>query len=133
MEAQRNTDDLGDPRVALAVERTFLAWVRTGLAMMGFGFVVSRFAVFLNDLVREESIVAMPATFTPSVWIGVMLVVAGVVVLAGAAVRYRHHLALLRGTTSATFLRPTFGLTVAVILCLIGITTVVVLIARLSG
>jgi putative membrane protein len=27
----------------LAVERTFLAWIRTGLAFMGFGFVVARF------------------------------------------------------------------------------------------
>ena len=29
-----------DPRVRFAAERTLLAWVRTGLAMMGFGFVV---------------------------------------------------------------------------------------------
>jgi uncharacterized membrane protein YidH (DUF202 family) len=31
-----------DPRVRLAGERTLLAWVRTGLAMMAFGFVVAR-------------------------------------------------------------------------------------------
>jgi len=32
-----------DLRDYLAAERTFLAWVRTGLALMGFGFVVARF------------------------------------------------------------------------------------------
>ena len=32
-----------DPRIYFAAERTLLAWVRTGLAMMGFGFVVARF------------------------------------------------------------------------------------------
>ena len=33
--------DLGtDPRVLFAAERTLLAWVRTGLALMGFGFLV---------------------------------------------------------------------------------------------
>jgi putative membrane protein len=39
-----------DPRVPLAAERTLLAWVRTGLAMMGFGFVVARFGLFLREL-----------------------------------------------------------------------------------
>ncbi len=33
-----------------AAERTLLAWVRTGLAMMGFGFVVARFGLFLREL-----------------------------------------------------------------------------------
>ena len=40
-----------DPRVVFAAERTFLAWVRTGLALTGFGFVVARFGLFLRELV----------------------------------------------------------------------------------
>jgi putative membrane protein len=39
-----------DLRVYFAAERTMLAWVRTGLAMMGFGFVVARFGLFLREL-----------------------------------------------------------------------------------
>jgi putative membrane protein len=34
----------------LAAERTLLAWIRTGLALMGFGFVLARFALFLQQL-----------------------------------------------------------------------------------
>jgi len=34
----------------LATERTFLARIRTGLALMGFGFVVARFGLFLEAL-----------------------------------------------------------------------------------
>jgi len=34
----------------LAAERTLLAWIRTGLALMGFGFVVARFGLFLQQL-----------------------------------------------------------------------------------
>ena len=50
-----------DPRVALAIERTYLAWIRTGLAMMGFGFVVARFGVFLRELERARDAVPPPA------------------------------------------------------------------------
>ena len=34
-----------DPRIYLAAERTFLAWVRTSLALMGFGFLIARFGL----------------------------------------------------------------------------------------
>jgi uncharacterized membrane protein YidH (DUF202 family) len=33
----------------LAAERTLLAWIRTGLALMGFGFVVARFGRFVHE------------------------------------------------------------------------------------
>ena len=38
------------PSDYLAAERTLLAWIRTGLALMGFGFVVARFGLFLEAL-----------------------------------------------------------------------------------
>ncbi len=38
-------------RVHMANERTFLAWVRTSIGVMAFGFVVERFAFFLRQLV----------------------------------------------------------------------------------
>src|SRR5438034_436944 len=39
-----------DVRDYLAGERTFLGWIRTGLALMGFGFVVARFGLFLAEI-----------------------------------------------------------------------------------
>jgi putative membrane protein len=39
-----------DPRTYFAAERTFLAWIRTGLGLMGIGFAVSRFGLFLREL-----------------------------------------------------------------------------------
>ncbi len=69
-----------DPRIQLAIERTLLAWIRTGLALMGFGFVVARFGFFLRELVSMER----NAPFHPhpgiSLWIGIVMVALGIVV-----------------------------------------------------
>lgn len=77
-----------DPRVPLALERTFLAWVRTALAMMGFGFVVARFGLFLRELTRVRG-VAVPPPQGISALLGISLVILGVATAAFAAYRLR--------------------------------------------
>ena len=42
-----------DPRVFFAAERTLLAWVRTGLGLVGMGFVVAKFGLFFRLLHPE--------------------------------------------------------------------------------
>ncbi len=67
--------DRPDPRVFFAAERTLLAWVRTGLAIMGLGFVVARFGLFLAMMRRDaDGILASNLTSTV---IGVGLVLFG--------------------------------------------------------
>ena len=51
---------LSDPRVFFAAERTLLAWVRTGLTIMAFGFVVARFGLFLRLLATQQPGVVGP-------------------------------------------------------------------------
>jgi putative membrane protein len=68
-----------DPRVYMAAERTFLAWIRTGLGLMGVGFAVARFGLFLRQMSAAESR-APEHTTGLSVWSGVALVALGVIV-----------------------------------------------------
>jgi putative membrane protein len=72
----------------LALERTFLAWVRTGLALMGFGFVVARFGLFLRELQAAPQATASGSSGM-SVWFGTALIVMGVVANLMAAWRHR--------------------------------------------
>jgi len=48
MDTRSEGKPVGDLRDYLAEERTFLAWIRTGLTLMGFDFVVARFGLFLE-------------------------------------------------------------------------------------
>jgi putative membrane protein len=88
-----------DPRVYFAAERTFLAWIRTGLGLMGIGFAVSRFGLFLRQLSVTESHLPSHSTGL-SLWSGVALVTLGVIVNLGAVLR---HLQLIREQSSGTW------------------------------
>lgn len=71
-----------DPRVYFAAERTLLAWLRTGLAVIGLGFVVARFGLFLRLLASGPT--AAPPNLS-SLAIGVFLVLLGAVMIGGSA------------------------------------------------
>jgi putative membrane protein len=87
-----------DPRVYFAAERTFLAWIRTGLALMGFGFVVARFGLFLRELSLRNSGTPQLSTHTtgPSVWLGTALVIVGVIVNISAVMTHLREVRQLR-------------------------------------
>jgi putative membrane protein len=66
-----------DPRVLFAAERTLLAWQRSAIALMGFGFVVERFGLFL------QMVAHLPESGSQR---GVSLSLGVVLLLLGAAV-----------------------------------------------
>jgi putative membrane protein len=115
----------------LAAERTLLAWIRTGLALMGFGFVVARFGLFLRQLqlVKLDNASTLGHAYGESLWIGTALIGAGILVnvLAGL-----HHLQLVRtldrGTTETAH-STVLGVAVALFLALVGLAMAIYLIS----
>lgn len=88
-----------DPRVYFAAERTLLAWVRTGLATIGLGFVVARFGLFLRMLREADA----TKTHAGSTLIGVGLVLLGAAAIGLAA---RQHAEFCRSLPAADLPRP---------------------------
>ena len=71
----------------LANERTFLAWVRTGVAFVVFGFAIGRFAIAIRQFFKLEG--RPPATTGVTVWFGTTAIIAGVVLTLAGLLRYR--------------------------------------------
>jgi putative membrane protein len=92
-------DPVDDPRIYFAAERTLLAWLRTGLGLMGVGFAVARFGLFLREMQAVQSN-AMGHTTGLSVWSGVALVALGVIVNVSAALR---HVQVVRQLSAGTW------------------------------
>ena len=70
---------MNSPQEYLANERTFLAWLRTCIAIIGLGFVVARFGLFLREFgitVKNGTLTDLSAHYASS-FLGVALVLVG--------------------------------------------------------
>lgn len=109
-----------DARTYFAAERTLLAWIRTGLSMMGFGFVVARFGLFLRELAATPGI-HVPKNTGVSLWIGTLLVLCGVIVNVAAALNHAMTLKRLERGEPLRFRVWSMGLISSLALAMIGL------------
>ncbi len=83
--------DLNDPRVFFAAERTLMAWNRTALTLMAFGFVLERFGLFLHVMHHSG-----PAGRDLSFWIGIAFITLALIVMGFSIMQFRRVLRTLK-------------------------------------
>lgn len=98
-----------DPRVYFAAERTLLAWLRTAIAVIGLGFLIARFGVFLVML-RGQTEQTHQATASV---IGTVFVFLGATMILGATWQHFQFSRTLSPQDRPQHYSMTFSLTVS--------------------
>jgi putative membrane protein len=121
-QGQRSELDL---RQHFALERTLLAYIRTGLALIGVGFVVARFGLLLRELGLRSGSAHVPGL---SVWFGSALVFLGGAIGPIAVAHYYQQLQRLNSAMGLQEKPVAVAVTLSVVLAAIGIGMAVYLI-----
>jgi putative membrane protein len=114
-----------DPRVYFAAERNLLAWIRTGLALLGGGFAMSRFGLYLRQIELAQDPHFQSSTHGVFVWGGAALIALGILVNLFSVSSY---LRIVRALNEGNWLpgRPSReGIALAIILAVMGTATAV--------
>ena len=116
-----------------ANERTFLAWVRTGIAVMAFGFLVERFDIFLK--LAAASMHQKPHSIYSQAFgniAGLGLILAGAVMIVLAALRFRRLAVRIDAPEDERHASMRMDLMLTVMLAALGVALAVYLLHALS-
>ncbi|MBN1338475.1 MAG: DUF202 domain-containing protein [Bacteroidales bacterium] len=88
MKVSKEKNSIERSREHLANERTFLSWIRTSIAFMGFGFVIVKFSLFLKQITPLIDTTLIPSKGHSAI-VGVIMVAIGVVITILAFLQYK--------------------------------------------
>lgn len=105
-----------------ANERTFLAWVRTAIAVMGFGFLIERFDIFLATMASGASSRPVVHGYRFANEAGLAFIFLGVAMTVVATIRFFRIARQIDKTETVPGSGPLFDLALAALLVLLGLS-----------
>jgi putative membrane protein len=114
-----------------ANERTFLAWVRTAIAVVAFGFLIERFDLFLRFAARDVAHAAAAAHTNAANFIGILFVIIGLAMFVISAVRFFRTEKAIDAPEEVRGPRDRLDLTLSGLLALLGFALLLYLISAI--
>ncbi len=107
----------------LANERTFLAWIRTSISLMGFGFVIVKFAVFIRQMAMMVGDASPQTNPRGSAVVGVVMVAFGALVAIFGYIQFRK----VEKRIDAEDYRPSSSLSLLITICILIVSILLML------